>query len=176
MAETPGLILPKQEVLNNPASKGWKAWFTSKGDAAGPPIVRGGGTPIRMTFGAPGTQSITVKFEEPIELHNGQPFWSGLWGMDDYLTVSAQLDGTVVSSTPGTGNCNLSPITGGNMLIPAPLNDGSHTVDLAAAVPVKALSGPNLGMWNADYETGDVTPVSNPGSPDGRFADRVFVN
>ncbi len=165
-------IVPKHEVTNNPATIGWKAWFCTSDDAVGPPIGRGTGpNTLRLSWtGAdsfPSKKSVTLNWAEPIELHNGRAFWSGL-GMDDWMSVCVSFDANTLTPNAGAGNVNTVAITGGNLILPAPLTDGSDDLTLATAIPVPAAT-PNAGYWHADYATGAITAVADIGSPDGKF-------
>lgn len=74
-------------------------------------------------------------------------------GPGDQMTVTIKAPATVTSSTPGTGNCNKVPIGGGvNILVPAPGNDGTHTVQDTDKVPVPASN--EDGYW--DWDTPDI--------------------
>jgi hypothetical protein len=95
-------------------------------------------------------------FNDWVELGGG-----GMWYTDakfgDFVRFRMYAPATVITATPGTGNCNIHPTAG--ILIPA-AGDGEYTVDLETAdqaVPLLSASG----MWDWSYPStgvGVVTP------------------
>jgi hypothetical protein len=99
---------------------------------------------------------------EPVEIHDGQMNWDPVenWGHDDEFDLSVRMPATPASATPGTGNVNEVPTGQGFSIYVPAAGDGSHTVDLALAVPVEAAGA---GYWGANYDTGEITPAVHPG-------------
>ncbi len=165
--------VPKTEdgkiiVVINPSTEGFKTWLCGRGDdpAPTPPASgRGTGQQFRVNFttGEVGTEKTTEwQWTEPVEVHDGQFNWDPVenWGHDDEFDVSVRFPATPATPTPGTGNVNEVPTgMGFSVYVPA-AGDGSHTIDLSAAVPVDA---DGEGFWNVDPNTGAVTPSENPG-------------
>jgi len=166
MPEFPYAAIPKSEVVVAPSTAGWRVWITSHGDQLSP-IVRGGGTALRLTFAGAATQSVDVQFGECVELHDGSAFWDAGFGFDDKLSFGALFPKSTPTSTPGTGNCNLVSIGGPyNRMKPAAGN-GSHTVDLALAAPIR--NSADTGYYDVDRETGAFTAVADVANPNGAF-------
>lgn len=92
---------------------------------------------------------VTWQFNDWIYLSGGQVTYEGAV-LGDTIDFSAYAPATSVSSTPGTGNCNLVTVGGGgaSIIVPAAGN-GSSTVDLTAAIPVPNLAGTGFWDWNA---------------------------
>jgi hypothetical protein len=167
-----GVTLPRLDsdgkavVYATPSTPGWNTWISSAGDAIGPPVVRGGGDLLVLSWDADearGQKSKSVQFAEPVQLHDGgMVFDPAGWSIEDITSFGVKFDGTVTTANgSGTGNCNCVPIGGGaNLIVPA-AGDGAYNVDLTAAVPVPAPAGD--GYWDADYDTGVITPSPAPG-------------
>ncbi len=110
-----------------------------------------------ISFAAAGTDSVEVQFSEPVELQKGQGCFSPAanWDVDDYVSFFAVIPANAPSSTPGTGNVDETDLGGGLKMYTENSSDtGSHTLDLALAVPTPV---EGTGYWNADYETGALT-------------------
>lgn len=161
----------KPIVTFTPATRGFNTWIVGRGDDVPlGPTGRGKGPRLGLTFGpgeAPTTKSVTWSFLEPVEVHDGQLNWGPVasWGPDDEFSVSIVIPPNTPTPTPGTGNVNEVLVGPGMALyVPAPLNDGSHTVNLASAIPAPAQ--PDFsGCWDVDYATGVISPnLSGKGS------------
>lgn len=173
MAIEPGLLLEAREqdgkgvVVNSPATEGWRAWITGAGDdldPTPPASGRGEGTKLRLSFTGAETKSVSIQFTEPVELHDGQLFYTPVinWTMDDRWDFKIELPATIVTPNGlNAGNCNLIPQTGYNIIIPA-AGDGTHDVVLTDAVPIPTDS--SNGFWDVVYNTGEITPSATPGS------------
>jgi hypothetical protein len=156
----------KLVVAQSPAPQGTYTWYTSAGDQASP-LKRGGGQRVKIEFPdtdtVPKTRSVSVQFVEPVFLHDGEITWCDVdqFCADDEFSIYLEFPATaVVENATNEGNCNLVPIGGGaNMIVPA-AGDGTHDVDLDAAVP---LPDSTNGTWTTDRRTGEITP----GAPDG---------
>lgn len=184
MGLTQGFILPvtqkdgKQIVIMSPSTEGLNTWFHGAGDATGS-VDRGFGQRYIVRFDANetgSTKEVLIKYSEPIELHDGQGIFSpaSAWDVEDTLNFYSELPGTpVIENLSGTGNCNLYPIPGGNMLIPA-MGDGGHDVDLTKAVPIP--SDDSTGFWNVNYFTGEVSPSETPGQAGYQLLDFQIPN
>lgn len=157
---TPKTAEGKPIVLMNPCTEGLLTWLTGRGDG---PNGRGLGQPMRIDCQDAGSHVVEFGFSEPVEINDGQIWWrpSASWGPDDEFSVGIRMPATVATPTPGTGNVNIVPLGPGMDLYVPALGDGSHTVDLAAAVPVKAAE--ENGSWAVDDWTGEVTPSQTPG-------------
>lgn len=155
----------KPVFVASPSTEGWMTWITSRGDdlAATPPASgRGDGTPIKVSFTAPGTQQVDINFLEPIELHDGQFSWDpNNWDCDDTFGLSVIIPATPTTvNGSNTGNCNLVPMTGYNVIVPA-AGDGAYDVDLNVPRAVVPQAG---GYWEVDHDSGLVTPSTTPGA------------
>jgi len=151
----------KPVIVVSPATTGMLTFLTGRGDSeAGP----GTGTPLRIDFADAADQNLEFSFSEPVEVNDGQVWWSPLsaWGPDDEFDVGMRMPATPATSTPGTGNVNAVNLGPGmDIYVPA-AGDGSHAVDLAEAVPVRAAN--KDGYWDVDDITGAVTPSAMPGA------------
>lgn len=180
----PGLQMPyldgdgKYVVSSVPSTPGWNMWITSAGDDLGPPVVRGGGALLQIAWTANeqrGEKSFEFQFAEPVQVHDGgATFDPAAWSTDDLLEYHV-----VMSATPtmvnggGTGNCNVVPTGYGfNVIVPAAGN-GGHDVDLTKAVPVPTAA--TDGYWDADYDTGKVTPSEKIGAARFNLYDLEFT-
>lgn len=168
----------KPVVVVSPSTDGLKTWLTSHGDnvQAGP-AGRSAGTAIRVEFNGneplPATETAEFRFDQPIEVHDGQLNWGpdGVFSHNDKFSLSVVLPPTAATSTPGAGNVNEVALGGGAVMY-VPATNGSHTVNLTTAVPVPLPKG-TAGYWNCDTTTGVVTSAPNG---DGRFALFNFPN
>lgn len=105
----------------------------------------GQGVEFKASASAQGYSSwLEWQFNDWVELGGG-----GLWfkGAEygDHITFRLRAPASVVTSTPGTGNC----IIVSNVLVPYP--NGTHTVDLTTAdqaVPIYSPSSSASGYWN----------------------------
>jgi hypothetical protein len=150
----------KPIVVVSPATQGLFTFLTGRADIPGGP---GLGTPLRLDFTGPESKVLEFSFSEPIEINDGQIWWrpSASWGPDDEFSVGMRMPATVATPTPGTGNVNVVALgPGAELYVPA-AGDGSHTVDLANAVPVRAPA--HNGFWSVDDWTGAITPSASPG-------------
>lgn len=150
----------KPIVVVSPSTQGLLTFLTGRSDLPGQP---GLGTPLRLDFSGPENKVLEFSFNEPIEINDGQIWWrpSASWGPDDEFSVGMRMPATVASPTPGSGNVNIVALgPGAELYVPA-AGDGSHAVDLASAVPVRALA--HNGFWDVDDWTGAVTPSATPG-------------
>ena len=195
---TTGIILPdvdeegKTRTLIVPSTKGWKLWFTGKADDLGPPLVRGGGTPLALSFTAgevPATKYVDFQFGEPVELHDGQACWEPLdaWGVKDRLCIKSVIPAsTATVNGTTTGNCDKTDLGGGANIITPAAGDGGYDITLTTgdpavfstdAVPVPA---EGYGFWDVDSSTGIVTPSATPGTANWNLYDfpnlAQFVN
>ena len=156
---------PDGKLLVTPTpspGKGWKTYYTSAGDHAS--NGRGKGDVLRLTMlGGGDTVTSDISFIEPTFMHDGQITWDPAdFDDSDSFSVSLIMPATPLTSTPGTGNCNLVPVgTGMNIIVPA-AGDGSHTLDLATAVPVPSTA--ETGYFDADMTAGTLSFSATPGS------------
>jgi hypothetical protein len=147
--------------------KGWKTYYSSNGDHA--TNGRGKGAQFRLSLAGADSGQADITFNEPVWLHDGELSWydaadtnsTSVWTHDDWFSVSTILPATTPVSNPGAGNCNLVPVGGGNIIVPAAGN-GSHDIDLATAVPVP--SQDETGYYDADLTSGAVTISATPGA------------
>ena len=169
-----GFLLPRLDgdgkpmVASSPATPGWSSWITSAGDDKGPPIVRGGGPLLQLSWDGVeprGTKSMEIQFAEPVQMHDGGANFDPVqWGPQDEINWTMALDATATTSSGGgTGNCNKIAIGGGAHLIVPAAGNGAFNVDLAAAIPVPSTdaNGEGTGYWDSNYDTG----VTTPGTP-----------
>jgi hypothetical protein len=166
---TGGFLLPKLDgdgkavVFSSPASPGWQSWITSAGDVKGPPIVRGGGDLLQLSWTAGDARGVKTKsfaFAEPVQMHDGGAnFDPTQWGAEDEINWTMILNATAtVANGGGTGNCNKVAIGGGNHIIIPAAGNGAFDVDLTAAIPVP--SSDSTGYWTSDYDTGVIAAGS----------------
>lgn len=150
----------KPIVVVSPATYGMRTWLTGRGDS---PAGAGQGPQLRIDCDGPGEDSMEFSFIEPTEVNDGQLWWrpASAWGPDDEFDFGVRMPATAATATPGSGNANAVPVAAGvDMYVPA-AGDGSHTIDLVAAVPVRAAE--RNGYWDVDNVTGKVTPSVTPG-------------
>jgi len=158
----------KAIVVINPSTEGFQTWLCGRGDDPNPTPPasgRGTGPQFRVDFAAneiPGEKTTEWNWIEPVEVHDGQVNWDPVenWGHDDEFDLAVRMPATVATATPGVGNANEVPTGQGFSIYVPAAGDGSHTIDLAQAVPVDA-SG--QGYWDVDYDTGEITPAVHPG-------------
>lgn len=156
-------------VVMSPSTEGWMTWFSGAGDdpAPTPPASgRGQGQQLIVEWATadalPSTKQVEIRFIEPVEIHDGEMLYPpGQWGPKSRWDFSVRMPATTTTPNAGLGNCNLVDVGGFNLIVPA-AGDGSHDVDLAQAVPVPASAG--TGYWDADRNTGAVSPSATPGS------------
>lgn len=153
----------KQFVIHAPAPPGTMFWSSVNGDATGP-IDRGGGPSLVAPFSASetGAKNATISYVDPVYLQQIDLEWADPsdWGAGDRFQVRIVTPASSVVANPGSGNCTLAAAGGGNRILPAPLNDGTHDVTLSSAVPVLDAQGP----WFVDERTGNVSPTPS-GTP-----------
>jgi len=168
----------KQIVTISPSSEGLNTWFHGAGDITGS-IERSGGQKYLITFTAieiGTTKEVSINYSEPIEIHDGQAIFTpaASWDVIDYAELYVEIPATpIVSNLSGTGNCNLFPVPGGNLILPANGN-GGYNVDLTKAVPVN--SSDQTGYWDTDYFTGGVTSSATPGKAEYNLLDFQVPN
>jgi hypothetical protein len=150
----------KPIVVTTPGTVGWLTWFHGAGDQTSP-LVRAGGQPIMLAIDAIGDHSVTWQYAEPVEMHDGQIQLEGQWSVRDTLDLSVVIPATpATENLGGTGNANrveIAPSSGLYAYVPAAGN-GAYDIDLAQAVPVPDRAT-QAGWWDADYDTGEVTPA-----------------
>ena len=162
----PAFQRDKPLMTASPATEGWATFFTGAGDNKNPTppdTGRGTGTPLRIVFTDAGNEYVEAEFIEPIELHDGQIFYKPAdnWNAEDVFSVSIYMPATSVTPNgTSTGNCNLYPQTGFNLIVPA-AGDGAYDVDLNDAVPVP--TDAKDGFWDTDKLTGEITASPTPG-------------
>lgn len=141
--------------------KGWKTYYTSAGDHA--TNGRGKGDELCLDMAGGGDSLVAdISFNEPTFMHDGQITWNPAdFDHTDSFSVSLIMPATPLTSTPGTGNCNLVPVGPSmNIIVPA-AGDGSHTLDLLTAVPVPSTA--ETGYFEADEAAGTLSFSSTPG-------------
>ncbi len=149
-------------VTQFPAMIGANTVFTGCGDDI-VNSVRGAGETIRVFWDdveARGIKTKNVQFLEPIELHDGEAYYRGLWTTEDTLSVSMVIPATTVTENVGnTGNARRIPASPyHDVFIPAA---GDGDVDIVVARPVPT---PDLdGFWDIIKTTGEVMPAATPG-------------
>lgn len=149
----------KPVVVMSPSTEGWLTWFTGAGDHV-VNQTRGDGQQLRLTFTQAETKEVAIQMIEPVEIHDGQLFYtSSDWSPDDRWNFFVRMPATTTAPNAGLGNCNLTDVGGFNIITPAS-GDGSHDIDLAQAVPVPS----SAGYWDVDLITGAVSPSATPGS------------
>lgn len=130
--------------------------------------TRGDGQQFNASRSTNGDTVVEWSYIDWVYAAGGGIFWQngqvGDW-------ASMQITAPASSVTPnggGTGNCNLVPIPGGNLIVPAPGN-GSYDVDLATAVPIPTYieeGQPGTGYWEwstPNTGSGTITPSPTPG-------------
>lgn len=167
--DTPAEQDGRSMVVVNPAPKGWRTFVTGTGDELNPTPPdsgRGEGDAIELDFAdaETGVKSLSISFIEPIALHTGEVHWDGAsFDRGDWFSFDVEMPATTVTANGSTaGNCNLVSVGDGlNMIVPAD-GDGTHDVDLSAAVPVPSSS--NTGYYDCDYTSGVLAISSAPGT------------
>jgi hypothetical protein len=173
----------KTVVVVSPSTEGHMTWVVGAGDdltPTPPASGRGEGPLLDLTFTQAETQTIDMEFVEPVELHDGQmwytPTGAGNWENGDTFSFSAIMPKTDAVATPGAGNVTLvevAPGAGVYVMIPSADSTGSHDIDLAQAVPVPALdsAGNPNGYWDVDLTDSTVTPAKCPGKAEWNLFD-----
>jgi hypothetical protein len=170
----------KQVTVITPAPRGTFTWYTSCGDVKDP-LGRGEGEQALIEIaggttpgGSASPHVVKLSFAEDggVYIHDGEINWRNMvqgntvgFGGADLFSVYIEFPETpaeAITSTPGTGNCNLAPYGPGNVIVPAG-GDGQYTVDLTKAVPLPDSSG----LWMVNQKTGEI--VQNVGQDKGEF-------
>jgi len=148
-------------VAAYPAYMGTQTQFTSRGDdiATGTPNV---GPRLEFDFDGvappPQSRSISVQFVQPVQLADGAAIFSGAWNARDTLSFEVLIDAnTVVPNATNTGNCNLVPAGGYNVIVPAAGN-GAYDIDLATAKPLIPNIDGGTNPWWVNLYTGVISP------------------
>lgn len=118
-------------------------YFTSEGDdTTNGRRGEGGRLVMSHADGASTTNETIIQFVDYIQILGGRIRVVGA-NPDDYISFDCYVDATpVVVNDMTVGNCNLYDIGGGaNMIIPAEGN-GTHDVDLTAAINVNVAGNP----------------------------------
>lgn len=173
----------KPVVVMTPGPRGYRTFFTSRGDDPAPtPPASGRGEGPEIGLDIPSTDSFPKdysaewSYSEVSYAHDGQLCWKdpANFGRKDHfsLSVKGQATAPTVNGT-NTGNCNLVNVGGVyNVIVPA-AGDGTHDVDLATACPVPTGKAKN-GFWDVDKETGAITPSATPGASKWLLLDIPF--
>jgi hypothetical protein len=120
-------------------------YLTGSGDSS---TERGAGDAYALSSEAAGSVSQEWSFLDWVLAAGGGIAFKGA-ELGDHVSLLVYAPATPVTSTPGTGNCNLvDPGTGAAILI-VPATGGSHTVDLASCAPVP--SPTYQGFFDWDY-------------------------
>ena len=99
--------------------------------------TRGNGTQFNASRSTNGDTIVEWQYLDWIYASGGGLYWQN-GQVGDYADMLISAPASVVTPNGGgTGNCNLVPVTGGNLIVPAPGN-GAYDVDLATAVPIRA--------------------------------------
>lgn len=144
-------------------------YFTGSADSSS---VRGEGEPFSVTLAEAGDVVKEFSFLDGVYTSGGGIFWRNA-NPGDSISLECHSNATPLTSTPGTGNCNLATVPGvGAILIVPAAGDGAYTVDFTNANPIPAIDDNTqrgTGYWNwSDPWTGkgEVSP-SVPGK--GRY-------
>lgn len=154
----------KQIVVQNPATEGSKTRFLGAG---GVPSDSDRVT-ICHRFAGPEVYEADLQWPFPVEINDIEAHWSPpaghpnpAWNIEDKFSSWFIFPATVVAEAPGNdGNVNVI----GGKITPNLLGTGSHTLDLANAVPVPNPLG--KGYYDVDLRTGAVTMSQTPGGAD----------
>jgi len=164
-------------VVNFPGSEGSMLYVTGAGDDPNPTPPasgRGDGDMIIFDVADAGESTVELKYNEPVELHDGRLFvpdpsqWD-IYDRWDFAVVIAA--STVTPNGSGTGNCNVVDAEGNPgapdathyIVVPAAGN-GAYDIDLDNdAAPVPAGKS-QAGYWDVDKDTGEVTASTTPGA------------
>jgi hypothetical protein len=172
----------RQLVTTTPIGVGWNVFFTGFDDDEAQfeiyklnpfaPSGRGEGRPflVEIDGALPDPSTEEFSFSEPVHIHDGEVNWGpeGAWAHTDHFSIGIRFTATVVTVTPGVGNCNLvslltgTPVTesyGMEIIVPA-AGDGYFTVNLATACPIRSTQ--RTGYWNVEEGMGSIS-VGNPG-------------
>lgn len=164
-------------VTPSPIGVGWNIFFTGYDDDVEQfaiykqnPFVssgRGEGRPFLVEVAGEEVDPTIEEFVfvEPIHIHDGEINWGpdGYWGYRDRFSIGIRFSPSLVTVTPGTGNCNLINIItqevmtsndGYAIIIPA-AGDGYFTVDLETACPIRNTN--RNGNWCFDENTGEIS-------------------
>jgi len=164
--------------VNSPAREGSYTWLTGRGDDLDPESGsgRGEGQQLYLNFTGAGENTVTIQFNEAVEIHDAQLSWRPVdnWGFNDEWSAYLYLPATtIVENGGGTGNCDrveIIPSSGLYIIVPA-AGDGAYDVDLDEAVPIpdgKTASSPDsTGYWDVDKYWSEEVTVNAAG--DGEF-------
>lgn len=121
---------------------------------------RGKGPRMQLSRADAGASDwLVCQFNDWIEMGGGELTYRNA-AMGDWVTMRMFAPATVITPTPGTGNCNIHPSLG--ILVPAPLNDGAYTVDLTTpdqCIPI--LSSGGLWKWTYPNEGCGTFSIAN---------------
>ena len=179
MAETVGVTIPRLDdaggqlvVQPNPVPKGWFPLYQGKDDNG----ALGNGNPLELVYTAQnGDKEQSFSFKDPVFLDKIMlEYDPTTWLFADKLTCSIEIPATsVIVNGSNAGNCNIQNVPGiGNIVIPAPLLNGTH--DYSNPVPVK--SPPEIGFFDIlDLKTGVVSESTTPGQAKWHLVDAAIT-
>lgn len=125
-------------------------YFAGCGDDPATSPGRGDGPAFVLSSAVAGDTELVFQFNDWIYISGGDIRWGG-GGPGDEATFCMFAPATTVAANAGSGNCNLVPAGGYNVIIPA-AGDGSHDVSDADKIPLPAYdsNGVPNGYWNWD--------------------------
>jgi len=152
-------------------------------DLGGGLIGAGDQIEIEATYdGGPKTETLDGQYLTHQYIVGGEIGVIGTIGKGDWASMMAYAPASAPEDRTGTHDGNANKVATGmgfNIIVPAPGNDGDWNVDGSALtageintglVPVPSASTPQTGYWNWDPdEDPSITPVANPGAPDGAY-------
>jgi hypothetical protein len=130
---------------------------------------RGEGAQFELDRSTSGNTEHVAQWLDWIYLAGGEVTYSG-GAAGCWVSLHLRFPATAVVANAGAGELDLVATgLGFNILIPNPATIGSH--DRGTIVtPVPNESGQGYWHWDgADTGLGTITPVANPGAPDGAF-------
>lgn len=115
---------------------------------------RGEGNRFNLSRSTAGSSNVEWSFNDPVKIVGGHGNYTG-GAAGDEISMEVYAPATPVTSTPGTGNCILVDtgftVEGSTLYVIVPYPNGTHTVDLSAAVPVPASVGEgSFYLWTSD--------------------------
>lgn len=134
-------------------------YLTGSGDSA---QARGGGDAFLLSSEAAGDVTAEWSFQDwVLAAGGGVAFKDAVPG--DHVSLLIYAPATPVTSTPGTGNCNLvDPGVGAAILIVPAAGNGDYTVDLAACSPVPSSDYTGFYEWNYPHTGKGTVSVGVP--------------
>ena len=175
----------------NPFPKNIYVYYTAKSDHI-PSGLRGVGDRFKVESTGVGVYTVDAQFIDILYMTGGETTIVGETHPDDYANIELVAPATPVAFVPGgTGNCNVIPVAGKQLIIPATGN-GFYNVDVEVALNSnlenKSFGAPgkvtkatpitsfgDSGFWDWDENSGDITPSYTMTGGYNLFAEELIM-